>query len=223
MITLARLAESRDRVTGLHLERIALYGRILSNTMQAMRTIDGEPLVDATFCRQFVKSSPLHDIGKVGIPDAILRKQGPLTAEESAVMQTHTSIGGDTLRSVVDDFGRQDFLEMAMEIAYHHHERWDGSGYPQGLVGEDIPLSARIVALADAYDAITTDRSYKTSLSHAQAIDRIVVDRERHFDPVVVDAFLTCEQEFGRICRAYQDGVFVANRADAKKKEFGPM
>jgi putative two-component system response regulator len=145
------------------------------------------------------KSSPLHDIGKVGIPDAILLKPGPLAPDEMTVMRRHPEIGGDTLRDVIERYEGHRFLRMGMEIAYCHHEHWDGSGYPRGLAGLDIPLAARIVALADAYDTITSRRPYKSASDHEEAVRRIVRDRGTHFDPVLVDVFLRCHREFAEI------------------------
>ena len=196
LFTLAKLAESRDSVTGQHLERMAAYSRRLAAELARgpYQARIGDEFVDDLF-----KSSPLHDIGKVGIPDAILRKPGPLDDSERAIMRTHPRIGGDTLRQVIEMYSGRTFLAMGMEIAYHHHERWDGRGYPWGLTGERIPLSARIVALADAYDAITSDRPYKPSFDHQEAVRRIAADRGRHFDPVVVDAFLVCQRDFAAI------------------------
>ena len=219
LITLARLAESRDTETGQHLERIAEYSRVLG---EALRSSPHGNRIDEQFIEHLFKSSPLHDIGKVGIPDAILRKPGRLSEAEYAIMRTHTTIGGDTLRSVMDQFESHAFLGMAMEIIYAHHEKWDGSGYPKGLAGEMIPLSARIVALADAYDAITSKRSYKEGYAHEEAVRRIGKDRGTHFDPLVVDAFLACQAELLRIdaigdpilaidVRNYR--VLMANRA----------
>jgi putative two-component system response regulator len=196
--TLARLAESRDSDTGLHLERMPEYSRILA---RATLTGPYADRVNDEFVEWVYKSSPLHDIGKVGIPDAILRKPGPLTAGEQEIMRTHTTIGGDTLRSVLDRFSGPTFLSMAMEICYSHHERWDGHGYPCGLKSEEIPLSARIVAIADAYDAITSVRPYKKAETHDEAMRRILIDRGLHFDPVLVDAFTRCTHEFEAIQR----------------------
>ncbi len=196
MITLAKLAESRDTETGVHLERMAAYSRRIA---EELRDGPHSRQVDEGFIELLDKSSPLHDIGKVGIPDSILLKPGPLTRAEAKIMQTHTTIGGDTLRSVIEQYETHSFLIMAMEIAYSHHERWDGSGYPAGKSGEEIPLAARIVALADAYDAITSDRPYKRAFDHAEALRRIEVDRGLHFDPVVVDAFDRCHSEFPKI------------------------
>ncbi|HVR97357.1 MAG TPA: HD domain-containing phosphohydrolase [Thermoanaerobaculia bacterium] len=198
LLTLARLAESRDHDTGRHLERMASYSRRLAEELSAGRA----PVrVPAEFVEQVYKSSPLHDIGKVGIPDAILRKGGPLDSEERAVMRTHPQIGGDTLRKVIEEYDGHTFLTMGMEIAYCHHERWDGTGYPRGLAGPEIPLAARIVALADAYDAITSLRPYKVACDHDEAVRRILVDRGKHFDPVLVDAFLRCNADLDRIRR----------------------
>ena len=208
LLTLAKLAESRDSDTGMHLDRIAEYSLILAEGLS-----DGPygDRVDDEFIEWVHKSSPLHDIGKVGIPDAILRKPGPLTDEELTIMRTHTTIGGDTLRSVLEQYRGQTFLTMAMEIAYSHHERWDGKGYPLGLSATDIPLAARIVTLGDAYDAITSRRPYKEPYSHEEAVRRIVVDRALHFDPVLVDIFVDyCQGQFEAIQRppeAHQESL----------------
>ncbi len=199
LMTLAKLAESRDSETGLHLERMAEYSRILAGALSESPYQVDEELISSVF-----KSSPLHDIGKVGIPDAILRKPGPLTDEEREIMRRHTMIGGETLRSVLKHFSGTSFLNMAMEICFYHHERWDGRGYPHGISGLDIPLSARIVALADAYDAITSRRPYKQAEDHAEAVRRIEIDTGKHFDPVLVDAFSRCQHEFEIVQRRMQ-------------------
>lgn len=191
LLTLAKLAESRDSATGRHLERMAAYSRRLGQEL--LSTVTEE------FVEDLYKSSPLHDIGKVGIPDAILLKPGPLSPEETAVMRTHPTIGGDTLRKVIEAYDRHTFLAMGMEIAYYHHERWDGTGYPRGLSERQIPLAARIVALADAYDTITSRRPYKAAFAHEEAVRRIAVDRGTHFDPALVDAFLRCHSDFVEI------------------------
>ncbi|MEL7060812.1 MAG: HD domain-containing phosphohydrolase [Acidobacteriota bacterium] len=209
LTTLAKLAESRDSETGLHLERMQEYSRILA---EAIRIGPHADLVDDEFVLWVFKSSPLHDIGKVGIPDAILRKPGPLTSDEVTIMRTHTTIGGDTLRTVLDDHHRSTFLSMAMDIAYFHHERWDGNGYPHGLAGDEIPLPARVVAIADAYDAITSRRPYKDAVPHEEAVRRIRIDRGLHFDPTLVDAFLAHEQQFDEVRRRLidrQDGAIA--------------
>ena len=199
ILTLAKLAELRDGTTGEHLDRIAHFSRRLAE--EVARGPFG-PLGD-DFIEELYRSSPLHDIGKVAIPDAILRKSGPLTEEEWEVMKSHTTIGGDTLRRVVARGGRHSFLSMAMEIAYQHHERWDGSGYPFGLRERAAGLPARIVAVADAYDALTSDRPYKPAYAHEEAVRRIAADRGHHFDPGLVDAFLSAHADFDRIRRAH--------------------
>jgi putative two-component system response regulator len=210
LLTLARLAESRDSETGLHLERMQEYARILAESMRHGRYADE---VDDEFIEWVVKSSPLHDIGKVGIPDSILRKPGPLTPDEQTVMRTHTTIGGDTLRSVLDRFEGQTFLTMAMEIAYSHHERWDGKGYPAGLAGNSIPLAARIVSIADAYDAITSRRPYKEPVAHEEAVRRILIDSSLHFDPVLVESFKACHAQFAAVQRQLVGGRELASSA----------
>jgi len=197
LITLAKLAESRDNDTGLHLERMCEYSRRLAE--EVARTGTYGDLVTDDFIHQLHRSSPLHDIGKVGIPDAILLKPAALTNAEFKIMQQHTTIGGDTLRSVIETHTGHTFLIMAMEIAYSHHERWDGNGYPNGVAESKIPIAARIVTLADAYDAITSKRPYKEPFDHQEAIQRITRDRGLHFDPLLVDAFLACHQDFETI------------------------
>jgi putative two-component system response regulator len=213
LLTLARLAESRDHETGHHLERIAAYSRTLG---EALAGVSSRSRITPHFLASLERSAPLHDIGKVGIPDAILLKPGPLTPAEWAVMRSHTTIGGETLRGVIERFSGRTFLTMAMEIAYGHHERWNGKGYPRGLAGEDIPLAARIVALADAYDAITSSRPYKPAYSHDEAVRRIVADRGEHFDPQVVDAFLSCEGELAHIQLRLQDPEEVRAFAESR-------
>ncbi len=202
LLTLAKLAESRDADTGLHLDRMPEYSRILA---EGLRDGPYSGQVDDEFIEWVYKSSPLHDIGKVGIPDAILCKPGPLTPDELTIMRTHTTIGGDTLRSVLEKFSGLSFLTMAMQIAYSHHERWDGKGYPHGLQAEQIPLAARIVTVADAYDAITSRRPYKEPFDHPEAVRRIKIDRELHFDPVLVDVFLEREAELARVRQEHED------------------
>ncbi len=192
VFTLAKLAELRDGTTGQHLERIAAYSQRLAEELRAR----GHRGVDGAFIEQLGRSSPLHDIGKVATPDAVLRKPGGLDPGEQALMREHTTVGGDVLRSVIERHGGRSFLALAMEIAYSHHERWDGSGYPRGLAGAAIPLAARIVALVDAYDAIISRRPYKPPLAHDEAVRRIAADRGRHFDPELVDAFLAVDADF---------------------------
>jgi response regulator RpfG family c-di-GMP phosphodiesterase len=195
ILTLARLAELRDGTTGAHLERIAAYSRTLAGALSGGAYGGlGDDFID-----QLARSSPLHDIGKVAIPDAILRKAGPLTEAEREVMRSHTVIGGDTLRSVLERYEGQDYLTMAMHIAYSHHEHWDGRGYPRRLRTTDTPLPARIVALADVYDALTSERPYKPAYSHERALAEIVAARATHFDPHALDAFVRVADRFPRL------------------------
>lgn len=203
LLAMARLAESRDRATGMHLERIAEYSVVLARTLRAGPY--GGRITDDFLDRLGIAAS-LHDIGKVGVPDAILLKEGPLSDEEREVMRSHTVVGGDTLRQLAAGDSDTELIGMAMEIAYQHHERWDGAGYPRGLAGEGIALAARIVALADAYDAITSARPYKPAFEHKEAVSRIASDRGTHFDPVVVDAFLACHREIDRVRQKLRNG-----------------
>jgi putative two-component system response regulator len=152
------------------------------------------------------KFAPLHDIGKVGIPDSILLKPGPLTAEEFDVMKRHTVLGRDALRSAEDRVNTDGaFFHIAMEIAYSHHERWNGKGYPEGLAGERIPLAARLMAVADVYDALISKRVYKDAMPHQTAVDIICGERGQHFDPMVVDCFIEAADEFLIIARKFSD------------------
>lgn len=188
IVGLARLAESRDRDTGDHLERIATYSAILAERLR-----DRFPEIDDAWVRELMLASSLHDIGKVGVPDSVLLKPGKLTPEERAVIERHPLIGADTLAAVrvsMGEHGRDDaLLSMSIDIARSHHERWDGRGYPDGLVGDAIPLAARIVALADVYDALTSPRVYKPAMPHDEAAGIIREGRGKHFDPAVVEAF----------------------------------
>lgn len=199
----SKLAESKDPETGAHLERIRMYCRILASDLS--RTEKYGSVVNEGYVDCIYTASPLHDIGKVGVPDHILSKPGKLCEEEWQIMQTHTTIGGDTLRAIDAEHPGNDFIRMGIEIADHHHEKWDGSGYPHGKKGEEIPLSARILALADVYDALTSRRCYKDAYSHAESRDIIIEGKERHFDPDIVDAFNRCEQDFIDIRKRFQD------------------
>lgn len=156
--------------------------------------------------KMIVISSPLHDIGKIGIPDHILLKPGPLTDDEYEVMKKHTVLGRDAIMCAEKLIGNMEtFLTCAREIAYSHHEKWDGSGYPQRLSGEDIPLPARLMAVVDAYDALTSRRIYKEAITHEEAVSIIQADTGKHFDPDVVRAFLTLQEQFKYISERYMD------------------
>jgi len=197
IFALAKLAESRDPETGEHINRMRHYSLILAQ--QLRRNSPYAHRIDEQFPQDIFRSSPLHDIGKVGIPDAILLKPCELTWEEYEIMKTHTTIGAEALREAAHQDQSGSFLEMATEIARHHHERFDGMGYPDGLAGEEIPLSARIVALADVFDALTTRRIYKPAYD-PEVATRIVEERAgSHFDPVIAEAFRAQHDEFLRI------------------------
>lgn len=205
ILALAKLAENRDPETGAHLERVQHFCRILSEALSV------KPEFNATITPQFidniVRSSPLHDIGKVGIPDHILLKPGRLTTDEFEIMKMHSVIGGDTIRTLVEHGRRRGFLRMGMEIAYCHHEKFDGSGYPNRLSGSQIPLAARIMAVADVYDALTSRRIYKSPMPHEQALEIIRRDSGAHFDPAVVAVLVEKEREFAATAERLADGT----------------
>jgi putative two-component system response regulator len=194
IFSLAKLAESRDQDTGAHLERIREYCRVIAEHLSHQKDYRAE--VDGDYIQMLYLTSPLHDVGKVGIPDSILLKPGPLSEKEFEVMKQHTTIGSKTLGAAAAAHPEAKFLGMARDIAQSHHEWFDGSGYPDGLAGEDIPLCARIVALADVYDALTTKRVYKPPFSHEKSRDVILDGLGTHFDPDIVEAFLRNEDRF---------------------------
>jgi putative two-component system response regulator len=203
MFALAKLSESRDPETGAHIERVQSYARLLAQYLSTTERY--HDVIDTEFTRLIFQTSPLHDIGKVGVPDTVLLKPGRLTEQEMAIMRTHASLGAQTLEASLQRFPHVRFLQMARDIALSHHEHWDGNGYPDGLAANDIPLPARIVALADVYDALTSRRVYRDAMSHAQAKRMILCERGTHFDPDVVDAFLATEAEFIAIRERFKD------------------
>lgn len=196
---LAKLAESRDNDTGEHLDRIRSYVLILCKGLA-----DRIPEIDTEFTHNLALASSLHDVGKVGIPDSILLKPGRLTVEEREIMQLHTLIGGECLEAIQSRLGDNVFMYTAKQVAYYHHERWDGEGYPHGLANDDIPLVARIVAVADVYDALTSKRPYKKPFGHLESKDIILAGSGTQFDPEIVAAFSRHEDEFEAISRAQQ-------------------
>lgn len=197
VVGMAKLAEQRDGDTGRHLNRVTRYCRILARELRANSPYSLDITED--FIEQLRQAVPLHDIGKVGIPDAVLQKPGRLSSDEVDIMRRHVEIGRETIRSLRDHAPELTFLAMAEDVAFSHHEWFDGSGYPSGLAGEDIPLPARIAALADVYDAIVSERVYKDPASHEQAVQHIERRRGTQFDPVLVDAFLRCEMRFAEV------------------------
>ena len=199
VFSLAKLAESRDPETGAHLERMREYSRELAIYLGTTEHFANE--INSDFIRAIFLTSPLHDIGKVGIPDNILLKPGKLTVEEFEVMKQHTTIGSQTLEAALSAYPNADYLRLACDIAACHHEKFDGSGYPKGLRGDAIPLCARIVAVADVYDALTTKRVYKEAFSHEVAAKIIIDGSGAHFDPRVVNAFIAKQHDFEEIKR----------------------
>jgi PAS domain S-box-containing protein len=203
ILSLAKLAEYRDPETFAHLERMRRYSRILARRL-AEHPVYGA-IIDDDYVEAIWASSPLHDVGKVGIPDSVLLKPGALTEEEWQVMQLHTRIGAEILSVAGSSLSQKTWLAMANTIALQHHERVDGSGYPNGLQGDQIDLAARIVALADAYDAITSKRVYKDAFDHVEARRRVLESSGSHFDVDVVQAFLESEEAFLEVRARYSD------------------
>ena len=204
VLALASLAETRDTETGNHLRRTQHYLRALGEHLK--NHPDFSDALEGDMVNTLFKCAPLHDIGKVGIPDRILLKNGAYTPEEFEIMKTHPTLGRDAIVKAQEISGqRMDFFEIAKEIVYSHHEKWDGSGYPQGLIGTQIPVSARLMAVADVYDALISRRIYKGGMNHAQAVHIITEGRGTHFDPAVVDAFLTMESKFDAIANRFAD------------------
>jgi putative two-component system response regulator len=201
---MASLAETRDNETGNHIRRTQSYVVALARALKAHPRFS-DVLTDANI-ELLYKSAPLHDIGKIGVPDRILLKPGKLDPDEWDIMRLHTVYGRDAIREVERYLGRSDsFLVFAREIAYSHQEKWDGSGYPEGLAGDEIPVSARLMAVADVYDALITRRVYKPAFSHEEAMDIMRKGRGSHFDPDVLDAFTSIEEEFRAIAGRFQD------------------
>ncbi len=203
IFSLAKLAESRDTETGQHLERVQRYAQLLARKLAEHPSHSQS--INAEFIRLIYLTSPMHDIGKVGIPDSVLLKPGRLSDEEFDIMKTHTTIGAETLAASLERYPDAKFLQMAHEIAVSHHERWDGRGYPYGIAGDQIPLSGRITAVADVYDALTSRRVYKDAFSHTVAKSMIVNDSGSHFDPDVVEAFLAVESQFAEIRQRFSE------------------
>lgn len=215
ILAMASLAETRDLETGNHIRRTQHYVKALAQKLKTHPSFGyflSEAMIDTLF-----KSAPLHDIGKVGIPDRILLKPGKLTEEEFEIMKTHTTLGRDAIKHAENELGIQvEFLRIAKEIAYYHQEKYDGSGYPTGTSGNDIPISARLMALADVYDALISRRVYKEPIPHVKAVTIILEGRGKHFDPDVVDAFLTLQEEFQSIAEYFMDNESDIN---AKTKQ----
>jgi len=201
--TVGHLAEYRDEETTLHLERVSKMAGILGTEISKHGPYRAQ--ISEEFIDMLIQAAPLHDIGKVGIPDEILTKPGKLTDGEFTIMKTHTEIGRRVLSMPLDPQHPVPLLTMCIDIAFCHHERYDGRGYPRGVKGGDIPLSARIVTLVDAYDAITSRRRYKRERSHEDAVEIMREEAGRHFDPVIVEMFHRCSEQFDAIRARYAD------------------
>ena len=200
---MASLAEWRDTETGAHIKRTQNYVKALALHMAGQPQYQEQ--LDADVISWLYLSAPLHDVGKVAIADTVLHKPGPLTDEEYEAMKTHALYGRNVLAAADKFLGEDSFLKMACDIAYCHHERWDGRGYPQGLKDEEIPLSARLMSLADVYDALRSQRVYKPAMPHESAADIIFDGRGTQFDPDVVDAFMLIQEQFKTIAERYKD------------------
>ncbi len=203
ILGLSQLAESRDGDTQGHLDRVGIYAEKLARTAAQRPEFAGQ--ISKGLIARIRPSAALHDIGKVGIEDSILQKPGRLTDKERRRMQAHTRISGECLFQIQECLGDSNFLTLAHEIAVFHHERWDGSGYPSRLAGNAIPLSARIVAIADVYDALSARRVYKDAYAHERCVEIILSESGQHFDPRLVDAFLEIESEFAQIAASCPD------------------
>lgn len=216
ILTMASLAEARDNETGNHIRRTQHYVQVLARRLKHHPRFSH--FLDDETIEQLFKSAPLHDIGKVGIPDRILLKPGRLTREEFEIMKTHTTLGRDTILTMEKYLGNTSagsnaFLQFAKEIALSHQERWDGTGYPEGLAGDAIPISARLMAVADVYDALISRRVYKPAMPHQEAVDIIRDGRGNHFDPDIVDAFLEITDEFQAIATQFADSSEILQEA----------
>lgn len=204
IFALTSLAETRDSDTGNHISRTQHYVKVLAKKLQTHPHFS--PYLSDTMIETLFKSAPLHDIGKVGIPDSILLKPAKLTPEEFEIMKSHTTLGKKAIEHAEEQLGMSvAFLDVAKEIAYSHHEKWDGSGYPLGLKGNEIPICGRLMAVADVYDALIAKRVYKERFSHEKAVEIILEGRGKHFDPDVVDAFEALKETFHEIAIRFSD------------------
>ena len=220
IITMADIVENRDENTGGHIKRTANYVEIIARTLRDRGRY--RSILTPQYLADTVAAAPLHDIGKIHVPDAVLKKQGSLTEEEFAVMQGHTTAGRVLLEHARQTLGDFSYLETAVQMAGCHHERWDGTGYPEGLSGQDIPLCARIMAVADVFDALVSQRCYKGAMTLEEAFSIIRKESGTHFDPIVVDAFLSAREEIERVTEEMREHTGVpagAPTTDINKEE----
>lgn len=193
ILSLGELVECRDENTGGHVKRTAKYVEVLTNELMERGIFD---ILTSEYARDLIRSAPLHDVGKIGINDATLLKASSLDEDEFEYMKEHTNLGANTLQKMIDGTNGESFLYVAKDIAQYHHEKWDGTGYPMGLVGEEIPLCARIMAICDVYDALTTKRPYKDPFTHEKAINIIVNGKGTSFDPKIVEILENIDYKF---------------------------
>lgn len=209
VLAMADLAEARDNETGNHIRRTQHYMRALAEACFDRGVYADE--LDAEAIELLYKSAPLHDIGKIAIPDSILLKPGRLTSDEFAVMKTHAVLGGRAIANAKSNLGDDScFLHVAEQIAQTHHEKWDGTGYPNGLKGDAIPLAGRLMAIADVYDALVSERVYKAAMHHDEAVSIILDERGRHFDPAIIDVFAAIQNRFAEIHQNFGDTLATA-------------
>ena len=190
----AELVECRDKQTGGHVKRTATYVKLLCD--EILRLGLYKDFINAKIAIDIIKSAPLHDVGKIGITDNVLLKNGKLNEEEFEYMRTHCELGGMTIQKMIDETNGENFLYIAKDMAYYHHEKWNGTGYPSGLSREEIPIPARIMAIADVYDALTTERPYKKAFSHEEAVEIMLKEDGKSFDPVMVYVFKGIHEKF---------------------------
>lgn len=195
--TLAYLAETRDEETGKHIERTAQYVKLIAEFLSTLPQYSSH--LTSRYIDDITKSAPLHDIGKVGVPDVILKKTGKLSSEEFDVIKLHCEYGANILKTAEKKLNFESYLTLAIQLVMYHHERWDGNGYPEGLKGDAIPLSAQIMAIADVYDALRSERCYKKGFSHEKSSEIILEERGKHFAPDIVDAFIHSQETFKQI------------------------
>ncbi len=203
IISLSNLVENRDIDTGLHVRRTAKYVNIIAN--KAFEKCLYSQIITPEYIDLITKSAPLHDIGKIVVPDAVLKKPGRLTDEEFEEIKRHTLEGGRIVKEVLGVSNDKEYIQTASDIATYHHEKWNGTGYPKGLKGEEIPLSARIMAIADVFDALVSKRCYKKEMSFEEAVECIKVSSGSHFQPELVEIFLDCQEDFRHVMEKYKD------------------
>ena len=191
LFSFTELIEKRDAATGRHVKRTGIYVRILAKAVKEQGIYD----IDDEYVEKISCVAPLHDIGKIAISDTILNKPGKLTEEEFEKIKEHPLVGIEMLETIIYDVGENEYLQFAYDMVLSHHEKWDGSGYPRGIAGENIPLCARIMAVADVFEALVSKRCYKEACSYDQAFEIIKDSAGTHFDPVLVDAFLNRKEE----------------------------